>query len=300
MREFIAPNLTADRNETVDVDAALPSGIVIPVNATSLIITAEHGYAITPTSAQAVALRIMPNGFDLTNLLDREKGTYRAGPGIPNIDNSIAAHVVVPIYNGVHKFFYALQSSDSGVANKTLVIDLWGYEINPSASFVQMDTRTKGNWRGVYGSDGYNVIGDGVAYPSYVTVTPSNNSIYVGANPSTDVRALQKAAPSSEHIEAFWFNENIMSVDLNFSDAASHQVALYCWDSGQNGRAQRVDVVDVPTNAVLDSWYVTDADLQNGVYLAWKLSGHVKIHFKNIGTATLQEGLLSGLFFDPA
>ncbi len=54
--------------------------------------------------------------------------------------------------------------------------------INPAtstgtAAFVHLDTTTQGNWHGVYGADGYNVINATVAYPSYVTVTPSGNKL---------------------------------------------------------------------------------------------------------------------------
>ncbi len=40
-----------------------------------------------------------------------------------------------------------------------------------SAQFIWADTNTQGNWQGVYGVDGYNVIGDVASYPSYATVT---------------------------------------------------------------------------------------------------------------------------------
>jgi hypothetical protein len=34
-----------------------------------------------------------------------------------------------------------------------------------SATFVTTDTATQGNWKGVYGSDGYSVINDAASYP---------------------------------------------------------------------------------------------------------------------------------------
>src|SRR5205807_7661335 len=34
-----------------------------------------------------------------------------------------------------------------------------------TATFAALDTTTEGNWKGVYGADGYNVINDTVAYP---------------------------------------------------------------------------------------------------------------------------------------
>src|ERR1019366_6036513 len=60
-------------------------------------------------------------------------------------------------------------------------------------SFVKTDTTTPGTWKGVYGADGFNVIGNSASVPAYVTVTPSGNSSYVWASSTSDTRALQKA-----------------------------------------------------------------------------------------------------------
>ena len=37
--------------------------------------------------------------------------------------------------------------------------------------FDSIDTKTQGNWKGVYGADGYNILGIPEKYPPYVTVT---------------------------------------------------------------------------------------------------------------------------------
>ena len=50
-----------------------------------------------------------------------------------------------------------------------------------SASLVKSDTATQGNWIGVYGSSGYNVIGKPANIPSYATVTPAGQSTYTWA-----------------------------------------------------------------------------------------------------------------------
>src|SRR5262249_37541186 len=60
-----------------------------------------------------------------------------------------------------------------------------------SALFLKIDKTTQGNWKGVYGANGYNVVGDTVAYPSYVKATPSNQIPYVWSTSTTDARALQ-------------------------------------------------------------------------------------------------------------
>src|SRR5262249_49409348 len=48
----------------------------------------------------------------------------------------------------------------------------------PTATLVKRDATTLGNWIGNYGSQGYNIIGNAVSYPSYATVTASGQSTF--------------------------------------------------------------------------------------------------------------------------
>jgi hypothetical protein len=106
------------------------------------------------------------------------------------------------------------------------------------------------------------------------------------------VKALQKAT-ASDRIAAVWYNPTF-SVDLNFSDTASHQVAIYCldWDGG---RAETIDIVDASSSAVLDSRAVSN--FVDGQYLVWNISGHVTMRFTSTGA---HNAVVSGLFFDAA
>ncbi len=52
-----------------------------------------------------------------------------------------------------------------------------------SASFIKTDAGTEGNWKSAYGADGVNIIGDTTTYPSYVTVTPAQNTRTLGRHP---------------------------------------------------------------------------------------------------------------------
>jgi hypothetical protein len=58
--------------------------------------------------------------------------------------------------------------------------------------FLGSDTTTQGNWKGVYGADGYNIIYDVVDYPSYASVTPTGETAYRWTNYTTLVRALEQ------------------------------------------------------------------------------------------------------------
>jgi len=162
-----------------------------------------------------------------------------------------------------------------------------------SAAFVKTDTTTQGSWKGVYGVNGYNVIDDTVSYPSYVTVTPAGQSNFIWANSTSDVRGLQKALSSTDRIAATWYDAGTFTVDLNFTDGAQHQLAVYCldWDTG-GARKQTVSILDGATHAQLDSQSVTS--FQNGKYLVWNVKGHVILQVTNAGGAN---AVISGLFF---
>jgi hypothetical protein len=70
-------------------------------------------------------------------------------------------------------------------------------------------------------------------------------------------------------------------------------VALYNldWDGG-DVRAQRVDVLDATTGAVLDSQ--TISAFSNGQYLVWTIGGSVRFRVTNTGPGN---AVVSGLFF---
>jgi len=170
--------------------------------------------------------------------------------------------------------------------------------VTTSATFVQTDTTTLGNWKGVYGSDGYNVINDAVSYPAYAQVSVSGQSAYTWAASTSDVRALLKAASPTDRLAACWYSGSNFTVDVNLTDGNIHRVAVYSldWD-GNNSRQERLEILDAVSNAVLDSRDVTS--YSGGKYSVWDLQGHVKIKVTHLGPAG-SNAVISGLFFGPA
>ena len=183
--------------------------------------------------------------------------------------------------------------TDSAVTSASYVITILG---SNSATFVKTDTTTQGSWKGVYGSQGYNVFEDAFSYPAYVTVTPAGKGDYVWTNPTSDMIALQKALSPTDRIAATWYTSGSYTVDLNFTDGAQHQVAVYSLDYYTGGtRTQTLSILDGVTNAVLDSRNVST--FENGKYLVWNLTGHVVLQVTNTSPIN---AVISGLFFDPA
>jgi hypothetical protein len=160
-----------------------------------------------------------------------------------------------------------------------------------TAAFVKQDSTTQGNWQGVYGADGYVVIGDLTSNPSYVTPVASGEGQAVWPNSSTDIRDLQMASDPANRIAGVWYTYSSFTVDLNVTDGNTHQVALYCLDWDRLGRGETVAITDANGN-VLNSQSLTN--FGGGVYLVWNVSGHVKIQVTLTGGPN---AVATGLFF---
>jgi RHS repeat-associated protein len=162
------------------------------------------------------------------------------------------------------------------------------------------DAVTQGSWRGVYGSDGFVVPGDpsgnDPTYPSYVTPTFSGQNVFTWDPSPSDPRAPQQASGPGRVASAWYTSSAIggsFSIDVRPTDGRSHRVSVYALDWDNNGRTERVDLLDDATGAVLDSRPLSN--FQGGEYLSWWVSGAVTIRVTNSGPTN---AVLSGLFFD--
>jgi hypothetical protein len=165
--------------------------------------------------------------------------------------------------------------------------------VPPSATFVAKDTTTQGNWKGVYGANGYNVINHSVNYPSYATATPTGQANYTWASSTSNVRALQKPASTTDRFAGCWYSSTSFTVDLNLTDGLLHRVALYCLDWDTTVRSETIEILNASNNSVLSSQSVTA--FNGGQYLVWDLKGHVIIRLTKTGSFN---AVLGGLFFD--
>ena len=148
-----------------------------------------------------------------------------------------------------------------------------------SAAFVGVDTSRQGSWIGAYGAEGHAIVADATSLPAYATVAPVSQSDYVWNASTADVRALQRAAGGGR-LAATWYSPTSFDINVNLTDAAVHQVALYMIDWDAAGRQQRVDVVDAVTGGILDTRTVSG--FQSGQYLIWSLRGHVRFRLTRL------------------
>jgi len=158
-----------------------------------------------------------------------------------------------------------------------------------SAQLLGTDSTTQGNWQGKYGADGYSIIGVKQSLPTYSTAI-ATGSAWTWAASSSDARALQNGA---SRIAACWYDSASFYFDVNLTDGASHQVSLYLLD--WDGAGARKETVQITTTAgaVLASQPV--AAFNNGVWLRFSVSGHVRLTVTNNGGVN---AVASGIFFD--
>ena len=179
-------------------------------------------------------------------------------------------------------------TSADGTASGTATVNL---TTSSAANFVTANTSTQGSWHGVYGADGYSIADDSQSIPSYATLAMLNQFSYTWASTTTDPRALQTGTGTGR-IASTWYLSGTFTFDVNLTDGNPHQFALYALDWDAVGRTQTIQVVDANTNAVLDTRTLTG--FNNGVYLVWNLSGHVKVNV--IWTGGIN-AVVSGVFF---
>jgi len=80
---------------------------------------------------------------------------------------------------------------------------------------------------------------------------------------------------------------------VNVTDGQTHQVALYLLDWDNQGRQERIDVLN-SSGQVVSSRTVSSFD--GGVYEVWNITGNVTFRITRLAGPNT---VLSGIFFDP-
>lgn len=163
-----------------------------------------------------------------------------------------------------------------------------------TAAFVSADGTTGGTWGGVYGSDGYSIVGGQTSMPGYAQLSVTGAQAFTWAPNSSDPRVPQQSPSSSARTAACDYSPTSFTLDLNLTDGQSHRIGLYLLDYDYHGRAETIQISDAATGTVLDTRNV--AQFSSGQWAFWNLSGHVKI---TITRTAADNAVFSGIVFDP-
>jgi hypothetical protein len=279
----------------------------------------ETGIVVTPAAANTLTVAGFPNpasagvssNFTVT-AFDPYGNVATGYTGTVQFTSSDSQAVLpgnytfVPGDAGAHNFSATLKSTgtqsitatDSVTKTITGSISVTVNAAGTTATFLKEDTTTQGNWIGVYGTQGYNVINNASGLPAYATVTPSGQMSTTWSSTTTTTNALQDApghVQGNGRIAACWYANASFTVDVNTTDGQFHNIELYLLDYDHNNtRIDKIQVTSAVTGTVLDARTVSS--FTNGVYMNWTISGHVLFTITRGGVAN---GVLSGIFFDP-
>ena len=164
--------------------------------------------------------------------------------------------------------------------------------------FTGTDTETKGTWQKKYGSEGYYLAGAGEKIPEKTKINIINGDTHIWQNKTQDIQAVQISGEEGR-VAASVSHPLHEIIDFNFGDGKEHQVAIYFLDWDRRGRWSVVDMVDANTRKVLHSFNLTD--FEQGVYLNYKMKGHMQCRITNVWTRRYGQSPdagFSAIFFD--
>ena len=164
------------------------------------------------------------------------------------------------------------------------------------ASLTKQDATTQGNWLGTYGTEGYDIVGDAAAIPSYATVTMAGESTWGWTLNSNSTSAIEDApGTGTSRVADSWYSYSSFTVHVNLTDGLTHDLELYFLDWDKDNRVENVTISNAVTGAVLGN--ETMSSFASGSYLDLAVSGNVLITIKTVSGTN---AVLSGLFFDPS
>lgn len=156
------------------------------------------------------------------------------------------------------------------------------------------DWHSIGNWKGIYGSEGYSIPSHAHATPHYVRVTPIGVREFVFQSTSSDPRALQRVDNNNRTMTTY-VETGGFSFGFDYLDSEWHRLGLYFCDYNDGRRSHRLEVLDgANTNIVLQTLDIRD--FTPGFHLTLGVRGPLLLRFIRVGGVN---ALLTAFFHDP-
>ena len=169
-----------------------------------------------------------------------------------------------------------------------------------TSTWAGVDRTTLGSWTGVYGTQGYDVIGGSESLPGYASVIITGAQYWPWAASTTDPKQLQTAPGSANRVAACDYSNNpTFTIEVKLTDGQQHQLSLYLLDYDHRNRSEVLQIKDAVTGASLGIGSGNFTDFVSGEYVRLNVSGDIRITVSNAGGNSLNE-VVSGLFIDPA
>jgi len=177
-----------------------------------------------------------------------------------------------------------------------------------AAQFLDFERKTRGNWVGKYGNEGYIVISADQSLqkiPSYAKIDYAGHNFwewqsfdreYTGSEDDLSYQeegALFRNPEMKGRIAACYYQGDSFYVNVDVG-SETKMVSMYMLDYDYNGREAAVTVYDDGGKKLVGPVELDYYD--EGCYLSFNISGSVEFMFENTGGVNV---VLSGIFFDP-
>jgi subtilisin family serine protease len=168
--------------------------------------------------------------------------------------------------------------------------------------FVGGDFVTRGNWHGVYGTEGALLAGETSAIPDFVNVKVDQGEAQM-IHPHVPMRfpRVPQNLEGTGRVLANWSTPDVMTFDFQFHDDRPHRVTFYMMDYDARRRSQAFEIIDVesgevirPRGEVINGRQTTN--MAGGQYLTWDLQGHVQVRVTRLSGP---DAVVNAIFFDP-
>jgi len=194
---------------------------------------------------------------------------------------------------GVHSITAKI-TSDSGAEFFSEPVDCEIKLPATSATFVGLDQKRGGNWKGVYGTGGFLIVNDKTNFPGGIQLKPEYVLPYTWQGTSASEQRALLRAETEERIVSSWNYRHPIVLNLSLADGLKRRVTLYFLDCDKKGRIMDVQIWNT-SGKMLDRQTV--GSFIEGKYVTWLLQGEVIIKIASIGESN---PIVSALFFDPA
>jgi len=277
---------------------ALPSGPpadttppTVSISSPSAGATVSGTISLTASATDNAAIANVQFQIDNSNF----NGPLTASPYTKSWDTTTIA-------NGAHTIKAIATDTSGNQASASVTVNVSNATAPPppppppapggnSVTFVGVDLKTKGDWKGVYGQDGNFIAEHSYNAPSYSIFNPIDTNRLMITDNTADNRAplkYQFSYSPTERVMAHWYNRFFMDFQLTTADNHAHRVSLYFADWVQLAipasfypmlRSITVQAIDTDSGTVLDSRQLTD--YTGGVYLVYNYVGHITFRIIN-------------------
>ncbi len=220
-------------------------------------------------------------------------GTYAHVADVPaNTTNYLDAALLAGT-----EYFYRVQALNSigasPYSNEAMLTTLAAGSQPGLVNFVKTDEYTAGNWNSFYGAEGFAAAGAFTQFPPYVQTLAQEPAVRIWAGQTLDGRALPTPA-GSNRVASAWFSATATEMDFNITDGRSHRLAVYLVDWDNQGRSERLELLDPVSGTVFATRAVSN--FVSGVWIVWEVSGRFMIRAVPLGVT---DAVISAVFFDP-